>query len=125
MEVSRAMPEDTDRDREERLSMEILVDCYDEIEQAMGWYDYLQNRVTFPFKAHWSTGSSTRAVDVLRLAHEDDCTKTMMVEIRYWDDQVSDEIMVPLAELHPINPDPDTAEAIADWHYWIKIGYKL
>lgn len=119
------MSKNTNRDREERISSEIIVDCYDEVEQAMGWYYYLQNRLLFPFKAHWSTGSSTQTVDVLCLADEDDCTKEMMVEIRYWDDQISDEITVPLAELQPIAPDPDTAEAIADWHYWIEMGYEL
>jgi hypothetical protein len=37
--------------REERIIMEVIVDCYDEQEQAMGWYYYLNDRIDFPFKA--------------------------------------------------------------------------
>ena len=30
-----------DEEREERITMEIIVDAYDAEEQAMGWYYYL------------------------------------------------------------------------------------
>jgi hypothetical protein len=29
--------------------MEILVDCYNESEQALGWYYYLEEHLRFPF----------------------------------------------------------------------------
>ena len=37
--------------REERITMEIVVDAYGLEEQAMGWYYYLQDKITFPFTA--------------------------------------------------------------------------
>ncbi|MET0964329.1 MAG: calcium-binding protein, partial [Noviherbaspirillum sp.] len=37
--------------REERISMEIVVDAYDQEEQAMGWYYYLESQLEFPFTA--------------------------------------------------------------------------
>lgn len=40
-----------EEDREERIIMEILVDTYGPEEQAMGWYCYLNDTLTFPFTA--------------------------------------------------------------------------
>ncbi|NTW60113.1 MAG: calcium-binding protein, partial [Nitrospirae bacterium] len=34
--------------REERISMEIVVDCYGPEEQATGWYYYLEDNLEFP-----------------------------------------------------------------------------
>jgi hypothetical protein len=40
-----------DAEREERITMEIVVDAYGPEEQAMGWYYYLQDTMQFPFTA--------------------------------------------------------------------------
>ncbi len=32
------------KSREQRIHDEIIVDCYDETERAMGWYYYLEDR---------------------------------------------------------------------------------
>lgn len=40
-----------DEEREERITMEIVVDAYGPEEQAMGWYYYLQDTMQFPFTA--------------------------------------------------------------------------
>jgi hypothetical protein len=40
-----------DEVREERISMEIIVDAYDPEEQALGWYYHLEEKLAFPFKA--------------------------------------------------------------------------
>ncbi len=37
--------------REHRIDYEIVVDAYTEDEIAMGWYYYLQDKITFPFLA--------------------------------------------------------------------------
>jgi Calcium binding len=34
-----------DHVREERIDMEVVVDCYDDQERAMGWYYYLQDKI--------------------------------------------------------------------------------
>lgn len=39
-----------DKAREERITMEIIVDAYGPEEQAMGWYYYLADNLAFPFK---------------------------------------------------------------------------
>src|SRR5438067_12238178 len=40
-----------DEEREERINMEIIVDAYGPEEQAMGWYNYLDDVLQFPFSA--------------------------------------------------------------------------
>src|SRR2546428_11176445 len=41
----------TDPDREERITMEVVVDAYDASERATGWFGYLENALEFPFTA--------------------------------------------------------------------------
>ena len=38
-----------DAEREQRISMEIVVDAYGPEEQAMGWYYYLDDQLRFRF----------------------------------------------------------------------------
>ena len=58
-------------------------------------------------------------VEVLRMAPEDACSADMLVLIR-WQGRT---MAVPLSQLAAIDPDASTAEAIADWHYWVAQGY--
>jgi hypothetical protein len=56
-----------DDEREERIAMEAIVDCYGPEEQAMGWYYYLEGKLTFPFLARCS---AQRAISPLRVGDE-------------------------------------------------------
>lgn len=58
-------------------------------------------------------------VEVLGMAPEDACSADMLVLIR-WQGRT---MAVPLSQLAAVEPDADTAEAIADWHYWVAQGY--
>jgi hypothetical protein len=40
-----------DEERENRIHDEVIVDAYDAEEQAMGWYYYLAESMSFPFEA--------------------------------------------------------------------------
>jgi hypothetical protein len=42
--------------REQRISMEAIVDAYGSNERAMGWYYYLDGKMKFPFKARCPLG---------------------------------------------------------------------
>ena len=74
-----------DEAREYRITMEAIVDCYGPEEQAMGWYYYLQDRITSPFKARCIEERSIsplregEEVDVKSMADEEDCEKEMFV----------------------------------------------
>jgi hypothetical protein len=117
-----------DLEREERIEDEVVVDCYNPEERAMGWYCYMQDQLEFPFTA---TCIAARAISPLRvkdevevngLAPEDECESEIFVVIR-WDRP--EGLAVPLEQLKPISASPkQTKEAVADWHYWGSMGYE-
>lgn len=116
-----------DEEREERITMEIVVDAYGAEEQAMGWYYYLQDTMQFPFtavcvnKRRISPLKEGATVEVVGMAPEDECDREMFVEIE-WE---SDTLAVPLVQLEATEADEATQQAIADWHYWVNQGYEF
>jgi len=114
-----------DTDREERIYMEAVVDAYGPEERAMGWYYYLDDKISFPFAAKCiavekrSPLELGEKVKVMQMAGEDNCEHDMYVDVS-WGGR---ELMVRLAQLSPLNADEDTNEAVGDWHYWVKQGY--
>ena len=42
-----------DQAREERIEIEIVVDCYNESERYSAWICYLEDKLGFPFRARW------------------------------------------------------------------------
>ena len=106
--------------------MEIVVDAYDEMERAMGWYYYLEDRLNFPFPARWLTGSGNdEEVRVEGMPSEDDCLEDMLVDVAYQEDGIEDVFTLSLREIQPLTEDVATQEAIADWHYWLARGYEF
>lgn len=116
-----------DAEREERITMDIVVDAYGPEEQAMSWYYYLEEMITFPFQARCreerriSPLKVDEQVTVSEMAPEDDCEREMFVQIA-WGGRT---FGVPLAQLEPLRVDAETRQAIADWHYWVQRGYEL
>lgn len=49
-----------DEKREERIAMEIIVDCYNESEAWSGWWCYLDDRLTFRLKPSVSRNVAAR-----------------------------------------------------------------
>ena len=116
------------KDREERIEMEIIVDAYGPEEQAMGWYYYLEETLRFPFTVVCSAKRAISPlqiqdeVDVIRMAPEEECEKEMFVMIR-WE---KGGLAVPLSQLTAINStDEQTKQAVEDWHYWVQMGYQF
>ena len=120
--------QETDPSREQRIDYEIVVDAYDEAERAMGWYCLLQDKISFPFLAKWKktnkkTGAiSEKEVEVIDMASADDCESSMYVEVAYIGEK-DDTFTAKLSDIEAINPDADSEEAIADWKYWVDMGY--
>ena len=118
-----------DDQREQRIEMEIVVDAHDADERAMGWYYYLEDQIQFPLTA---TCIAKRAISPLRvddevevigMPGEEECSHEMFVSIR-WDRK--EGLAVPLSQLRPASDaDEGTQEAIADWHYWVRMGYEF
>lgn len=116
-----------DEEREERISMEAIVDAYGPEEQAMGWYYYLDDKIEFPFTAKCirerkiSPLQIDEKVQVVGMVSENDCLNEMFVEIE-WSGR---RFGVPLSQLEGIEINENTEEAISDWHYWVGRDYDL
>ncbi len=120
-----------DETREHRIATEIIVDAEDKEDRAMGWYYYLEESLNCPFMAKWKKKSRKTAtteekqVEVLGMAPDDECLKDMYVEVADINGNEDDVYSAKLSEIEPIDVDPETAEAIADWRYWLARGYKF
>lgn len=115
---------DLDPEREKRITMEIIVDIYEEDELALGWYYYLEQTLNFPFPAQWKMSSKKARVDsveVVGMASEEECESEMVCEVAFEGDVFS----APLMNLSAPDADDKTQEAIADWHYWVNRGNGL
>jgi hypothetical protein len=118
---------ETDEAREHRIHMQIIVDCYGEVERAMGWYCHLQDKLTFPFLARCIAKRATSPlkvgdeVDVLGMAPDEECEREMFVVVR-WE---REGLAVPLSQLEVIHADDETQEAVEDWLYWTSKGYRF
>jgi hypothetical protein len=116
-----------DQEREQRTTMEIIVDAYGPEEQAMGWYYSLEDQLRFPFVATCTAERSISPlrvgdeVDVVGMAPEEECEHEMFVLIR-WERRT---LAVPLAQLEGVAVDEQTRQAIEDWQYWVAQGYEL
>jgi hypothetical protein len=113
--------------REERIIMEAIVDAYDSVERAMGWYYYLDGKVKFPFKARCRVARPIsflkvgEEVEVLGMAPEEECETEMFV----WIGCAGERVAVPLSQLQALSEDRETQEAVGDWLYWVDRGYEL
>jgi hypothetical protein len=116
-----------DDEREERISMQIIVDAYSSDEQALGWYYYLEEHLHIPFQARCIAHHTISPlepgdeVEVVGMPSEEDCEHNMVVLIRW----KSHQFGVPLSQLEGIHVDQQTQQAIEDWHYWVHQGYQL
>src|SRR3954470_20188203 len=114
--------------REERISMEIVVDAYNEDERAMGWYCYLEDKLTTPFLTRCVRERATSplrgrdAVEVVGMAAEDECGREMFVETP-WEHERT--LAVPLAQLEVTRGYEETKQAVEDWRYWVEMGYEF
>jgi hypothetical protein len=106
--------------------MEIVVDCYDDEERAMGWYAYLENTLAFPFLTcciNERAISPLRVgdeVEVVGMAPEVECRHEMFVEMPW---EHTRTLAVPLSQLKVVHGDEVTRQAVEDWHYWVEMGY--
>ncbi len=115
------------KQREQRIQEQIVVDAYGAEEQAMGWYYYLEEHLRFPFRAR-RTGQRAisplrkgQEVEVVGLAPAEECESEMFVTVA-WENRT---LAVPLAQLKVIQGDKATQQAVEDWHYWVEQGYEF
>jgi hypothetical protein len=116
-----------DEIRENRIASEAIVDAYGPEEQAMGWYYYLDEKITPPFKAKCISRRTTSPLEpgeevmVVGMASEDECEHEMFVAVK-WHGR---ELAVPLTQITVVEADEATLESVEDWHYWVNRGYEF
>jgi hypothetical protein len=117
-----------DETREERISMEIVVDANDPEERALGWYYYLADKLSFPFLTRCINErviSPLRVgdeVEVVGMAPEFECEREMFVKTPR---EHKRTLAVPLSQLEVVHGDDETRQAVEDWHYWVEMGYRF
>jgi hypothetical protein len=120
-------PPSRDQEREQRITMEIVVDAYTPEEQAMGWYYSLEDRLRFPFVARCTAERAISPlrtgdeVEVVGMGPEEECEHEMFVLIG----GERRPLAVPLAQLEGVAVDEQTRQVIEDWQYWVAQGYEL
>jgi hypothetical protein len=117
-----------DKAREQRIQNEIIVDCYNESERFGGWYCYLEERLKFPFSALCIATSAVsplkpgERVEVIGILDDERHEPgEIFARIRWRGRRMG----APLAHLEGVNLGPESAQAIADWHYWCSRGYRF
>jgi hypothetical protein len=116
-----------DEVREERIAFEAIVDANGPEEQATGWYYYLDDKISPPFKAKCIAKRTIspleigEEVEVIGMATEDECEHEMFAQVK-WQGR---ELAVPLAQLGVVEANEATQEAVEDWHYWVNRGYEF
>ena len=113
-----------DEIRQQRIDYEIIVDAYGPEEQAMGWYYYLDDHLSLPFKGKCiftrtiSPLETGDEVEVVGMTSADECEHEMFVQVK-WHGR---KFAVPLAQIAVVEADEATREAVEDWHYWANQG---
>jgi hypothetical protein len=110
--------------REQRIFDDVLVHAYCPEEWPVAWCRYLQEKLSFPFKARCVAARTTsplregEAVEVLGLAPEDDCFSEVVVLIRF----AGCDLGVPLSQLAGVEAADEVREAVEDWRFWMADG---
>ena len=93
----------------------------------MGWHCYLDDNIRFPFQAKciavktsFRLSRKGESVRGPRYGAGRCLLRADMLVVIHWQDRT---MAVPLSQLAAVDPDDSTAEAIADWHYWVARGY--
>ena len=111
-----------DEEREERISMRIIVDAYTVEKQAYGWHAYLDDLMDFPFEAQCMTKRDEsplkkgETVRVVGMSSTEPTLRQQYVTVEWMDR----ELGVPLKQLESLDVDDETKQAIEDWYYWLE-----
>lgn len=104
------------------LRDEILVDCYDRIEQNMSWFYFAQDELAFPFEADIllkkvDGRKETKRLEVIKLT-TDDSDFYEGFELKLGVEIDGYLIEIPLSNLKNVEKIGRNQEIIETWKYW-------
>lgn len=115
-----------DTNHQKRIDYEIIVDCYDDYEQVMGWCTYLEDNIQLPFQAKYVKNLGITSlmlgtiVEVIAIDIDEEVEYInefeVMIEAKFKNKVYS----LPLSAIKAVHSDQETKQAIMDWHYWEK-----
>lgn len=115
------MPRTHDEEREHRIIYEVIVDCYDDEEELIGWFYYFADNLEFPMEATVKFrlrdgGEELKKVKIMEIDPKSENGKSLRLGIVEGSDQrvhyISPEEIVSL------NSSESNAQIINDWLYW-------
>ena len=115
------MPRTHDPHRENRITDEIIVDCYDDEEERMGWYYYMSDNLTFPITATISLllqagASEIKAVEIVEIDPKSEQGYPIRLGIL---EKGSERIQYINPEaIISLNTSPENLDIKNDWLYW-------
>ncbi len=112
-----------DEEREDRIYSDIVVDAYDDEEVGMSWFYYLDETMTFPFKATMEQkkrdGSKTNVtIEILSVQVKNSNSWDLRLEVV---EQGESKIQrIEMSDLQNVEADEKTLECIEDWRYYFQ-----
>ncbi len=106
------------------IDNEILIDTYNDEEVASAWYTYMEENMSFPFKAECLFESAIspfkkgECLEVVGLGEIESCDHGIYVKISFCDRQFD----IPLFDMRPIDATNETITAVSCWYHWISDG---
>jgi Calcium binding len=113
----------TQKEIQHKIDYEIVVDCYDDYEIAVGWITTMNEEIEFPFtataqmkKKDGSAESKTVQIVSLESDEDDFHGNDFYLNMEY------DEYILPIAysQLTNIVASEQTLELFQCWNHWIK-----
>ena len=115
------MPKIHDEERENRIIHEVIVDCYDDSEEQMGWFYYMYDGLTFPFNglANIPTTSGKtvqKKVKIMKIDPKSEEGNPIRIGVtENGSRQIS---FISLEDLSRVETSDENLDIINDWLYW-------
>jgi len=105
-----------------KIDYEIIVDSHDEYEMSMGWYYFMEESITFPFKATAQLKKRDGSIEkkeviIVGLSSDEESFMSNDFELEMETEQHINKIS--FSKLSNIKASAETLEAFTIWNYWI------
>lgn len=113
------MPRKQDAERQHRIDYEIIVDCYDEVEENMGWYYYFEENLEFPIEAIIKLRKQDNKVEVVPIRIISIASKEEEEPRLGYVLQGSDYIhSIRIEDIVKVVTNENNLQVLNDWRYW-------
>ncbi|PSR52726.1 hypothetical protein AHMF7605_03895 [Adhaeribacter arboris] len=111
----------TKEEMQRMIDEEIIMDGYDDLEVSMGWYDFMEENLKFPFvtvpleKRDGNTENKVAKITGLISEEVGFINRDFYLEMESGDDVYS----IVYSQLNLVKASPETKEAIKIGEYWL------